>query len=198
MIYEPNNALTFSAVEPLGPQYKVVGDGQSQVGRLMVMLQWQQPEISNDTSSYKMTVHVARGSPYMSAVYEDATPLLRADASLLYTPIIDGNPKGAKLICGDMPGIFSKVGTRVNKHVQLRFHASDMTWMVFFSEPVDLICSSTAMEELSEIPAFFEMRALNPMKKGMVRIALVNNCTTGVNPRCKLPSSLLVFIVDRL
>lgn len=185
MIYEPNNELTLSAVEPLERQYKVVGQGQKTIGRLLVMLQWQKPGLANETSPYTMTAHVARGSPYMSAVYENATPLLRAEASLIYTPIIDGDPKGAKLVCGDMPGIFSEKAAYVNRHVQLRFHASDMTWMVFFSEPVELVCSSTALDELSSIPPFFEMRAKTPMKKGMVRIALVNNCTTGVNPRCR-------------
>lgn len=63
---------------------------------------------------------------------------------------------------------------------------------VFFSEPTEVICSSTALEQLSEIPAYFELRATKPMAKGMVRIALVNNCTSGINPRCKQHYYILI------
>lgn len=129
MILEPNNALTMSAVEPLESAYKVNADDQKVIGRLVLALDWFP---RGGKGNYKMQAVIARGSPYMSVIYENTTPVLTAESSLIYTPIIDGTVSKRQLICGDRPGIFSPHGVLVNKHVQLRFHATDMTWMVNF------------------------------------------------------------------
>eukprot|EP01035_Chromulina_nebulosa_P020063 gene20063-26049_t len=186
MAYEPENAITLSAVEPLNNQYRVAGMGQSTIGRLFLGLEWfpDNARYSEDQEyEYKIQAHIARGSPYISTMYFNATPRLLVHRSLIDLPIIDGLTNQTKLTCSNVSGEFTNPPVLVNRHIQLRFHASDMTWMVFFSEPTEVQCSSTLKETLDTNPPYFELRATNKYSKGMVRIAMANNCTSGLNPR---------------
>lgn len=89
----------------------------------------------------------------------------------------------------------------VQREIKLQFQDSDMTWLVFVSTPTPFVCSNTPLPPpdpnapilppgvLPKAPpggfpsAFFELRATAPMlPAGVVRIALVNNCTTGQSP----------------
>lgn len=204
MAFEPMNGLILSAVEPLEKKYKVVGNGQKVIGRLFLTLEWQ-PKISNTTliiPNYKMQAHIVRGSPYISTKYINTSPAIRAQRSLLHSPIIDGNDSPThktRLTCGDSnsPNAFSNKPVRVNEYIQLRFYATDMTWIVFFSEPVEVVCASTALEEF-EVTPYFELRVSKPMKEGLVRVAMVNNCTSGTNPICKLFLSIILFYLFKL
>lgn len=69
-----------------------------------------------------------------------------------------------------------------------------MTWLIFVSEPTEFICTNTTViEQVNNLPPGvlppksdfktlgFDLKAIKPMRKGVVRIALANNCTTGEN-----------------
>jgi hypothetical protein len=77
--------------------------------------------------------------------------------------------------------------------MKLSFDISDITWMLFLSEPMDFICESFLPPNVTLAPgviqsnnAFFKLYATKPLNKGMVRLAMLNNCTTGQNAECIL------------
>jgi len=96
-------------------------------------------------------------------------------------------------LCGYGDGNYSKHSFVVEKEMKFTLDQSDMTWIIFVSEPIEFICSyydvATYIESLHLPPgvvnnerySYFDLQALHPMKKGMVRLAMVNNCTTGQN-----------------
>lgn len=182
VLHEPENSIIMSAVEQLNNNFKVVDENQNSIGRLFLALEWF-PKDYNISSEfppeYKIQAHIARGSPYMSTMYFNSTPLILAERSLSDIPVIDGLINNTILICGEGVKNFTLPPILINRHIQLRFHAADMTWLVFFSEPVRVVCSST----LPKDEPYFEMKVLERFEQGLVRIVMVNNCTSGTNPR---------------
>ena len=96
------------------------------------------------------------------------------------------------MVCGEN-GNFGPA-TLVQQEVKLVFDTSDMTWLVFVSEPGLYVCSTSEAEStISSIPglvdpdmkpkALFTLKAVDPMSHGMMRVAMANNCTTGLNPQ---------------
>lgn len=139
---------------------------------------------------------IVRGAPYTSMEYKDATPRLVAQRPITYSPIIDNDPFNT-LECGVGDGIFSLIPKLVVNEIAVHFDISDFTWLIFVSEPTYFICSNKQEpQDFNEYPpgfvppivekGKFELRAVSPMKVGMLRVALGNNCTTGQNARCKL------------
>lgn len=127
-----------------------------------------------------------RGSPYTSMVYSEATPRFYVQRSISHDLIIDNNEYGPRLVCGNGYNVFSETPILVKREIKVQFEVSDMTWIIFISEPTYFICSNLYFST-SNPPGtgkehqepHFDLRAVNPMFKGMVRIAMVNNCTTG-------------------
>jgi hypothetical protein len=138
-----------------------------------------------------MKTAIVRGSPYTSMEYKDSTPKITAQRSTTRKPVIDNNENNT-LICGSGKGVYGEP-KMVQNEVRISFDVSDFTWLVFFSEPTEIACSITpeppaifyglGVPPPENLPhGTFEIVAMNPMKIGMVRIALANNCTTGGNP----------------
>ena len=143
-----------------------------------------------------MKTAIVRGTPYTSMEYKDATPRLVAQRPITYSPVIDNDPSNT-LECGEGDGVFSLVPKLVQSEIAVHFDISDFTWLVFVSEPTYFVCSNKLEpQDMNNYPpgfvppvvekGKFELKAMSPMRNGMVRVALGNNCTTGQNARCKL------------
>lgn len=134
---------------------------------------------------------IVRGTPYTSMEYKDATPRLVAQRPITSSPMIDNDPENT-LICGQGVGNWSIEPKLVNSEIRLHFDISDFTWLIFVSEPTMFTCSNkpepieTAFYPPGVVPPYtekgkFELKAVSPMRVGMMRVALGNNCTTGQN-----------------
>lgn len=203
MINEKENGMAIGAVEEFNA-HELAADKNLAIGRLSVVLQWKSPQY--DRSGWRkkgpmMYTPIVRGSPYISMLYSEATPRIFVQRSINddNSIVIDNDPQGPKLICGTKLGEFSKKPVLVNHELKVNFAVSDQTWLIFVSEPTLFICSNLPLSSEADIiehfpgwvgktePGwekklpFFDLRAVNPMKKGMVRIALGNNCSTGTH-----------------
>jgi len=171
----------------------LVRNKRKAVGQLAFILEWNRNPTNYDNLTAEsdnipaMQAVIARGSPYTSMSYFNATPLIyMQQQSLKYAPLVDGQPNTtATLYCGQGPGKFSAKPVAVKRYLQVQLVPSDMTWLIFFSEPVEVVCSEHLDRDVPSTKSFFELRTVRPLKQGMVRVALVNNCTTGTNVRCK-------------
>ena len=200
MINEPDNGMVLGAVEEFQP-HQIAADKNLAIGRLSVVLQYQSEQFRNTRTGPMMYTPIVRGSPYISMVYSEATPRIYVQRSISHDIVIDNDENGPKLKCGYGHNVFTQVPVLVKKEMKLQFEVSDMTWIVFVSEPTYFICANKfTVDEIQESgdavfvrsPGWekayphFELRAVKPMVKGMVRIAMVNNCTTGTHhsPLC--------------
>lgn len=196
MTYEPENGVSLGAVETLDRQHIVHSQGEPPISKLAIELEWR-----NLDGELSMRAPIVRGAPYTSMVYYNSTPLLYVERHLRGNVMIDQD-ENTELVCGDgKRNEWSPTPIRVNRELKFHLDTSDMTWLVFFSEPVDVECSHYDSRQDVEdlhlppghvvyIPSFFTLRAVNPLTRGMVRIAMSNNCTTGQNPQCKGSASM--------
>jgi hypothetical protein len=152
---------------------------------------------------------IVRGSPYTSMIYTRSTPRIFAERAMTHSrlstvevdPEGDGDGDGDKkktLLCGTEDGVFGE-SVMVERELRVSFDASDMTWLIFVSEPTEFECSNVVRDHSLDPPSavgipmlsdpahadHFDLRAVRPMEKGMVRVAMGNNCTTGQNPQCE-------------
>jgi hypothetical protein len=127
-----------------------------------------------------MSTAIVRGSAYISMLYEKATPRLRAQRSIVRM-VVDGSRVMHNCT---QAGTFT-----VNNELELLSDDSDQTWLVFVSEPITFECTNIniagvvtggdmSSEDFALTTPGFELRALQQMRRGMVRIALANNCST--------------------
>lgn len=142
-----------------------------------------------------MKAAIVRGTPYTSMEYKDATPRLVAQRPITTNPVIDNDPENT-LECGQGGGVFSSIPKLVMNEIRVHFDISDFTWLIFVSEPTYFVCSNKEepQDSTNYPPGFvppqvekgkFELKAVSPMRIGMMRVALGNNCTTGQNARCE-------------
>jgi len=191
MTYELENGLSLGAVEVFNAQHEVMGDTTNAIARLAIVLEWKSDAFKRTGLGPRMSSPVVRGAPYISMQYNMATPRVHAQRFVSSDPIVDGT---TPLVCGQGRGNFG-LPVRVAREILLTLDTSDHTWLVFVSEPMDFVCSSSRPTGLaSTLPpgvvpppdptheAQFELKALAPVRQGMVRIAMANNCTTGQNP----------------
>jgi hypothetical protein len=197
MTYEEQNEVTFGAVETFLPQHMVSQDKSLALGRLSTVLEWKTDayNATNGKSGSAMSSAIVRGNAYVDMKYINARPRIRARRSLSGRIIIDNNPSRF-LECGK-DGKFSTVPVLSEREVKIQFDTSDQTWLLFVSEPVVWECSVKEAAKVGpDVPpgvvvdddsaeAVFELRALRPMKLGMVRGAMANNCSTGLNAESK-------------
>lgn len=142
MIYEPENGLAMGAMETFLPQHEIAPDKNLAVGRLSVVLQWKSPTYKDTKRGPMMYTPIVRGSPYTSMVYSEATPRIYVQRSVSSGLVVDNDHTGEKLVCGNGHNIFSEKPILVKKELRLQFDISDMTWLLFVSEPTEFICSS--------------------------------------------------------
>lgn len=144
---------------------------------------------------------IVRGNPYTSMEYKDATPRILAQRPITFNPIIDNDPENT-LECGEGANVWSKQPKLVQSEIKIHFDISDFTWLIFVSEPTEFICSNKLEPQIENNLApgvigpilemgKFELKATKPMRVGMMRIALGNNCTTGQNAQCKYLNTTL-------
>jgi hypothetical protein len=204
MTYELQNGLTLGAVEEFLPQHEVRSQGKPAITKLAIELEW----ISNDTSidAPYMRSPIVRGAPYTTMIYSHASPRIYVERFSNKPLIIDGEKSGKTLECGTGHGVFSKESVVVNRELKVQFDTSDMTWLVFVSEPTEFVCSQMVVLNLDydshpgvvvpHDPAkcdFFELKSVRPMNIGIVRVAVANNCTTGQNAERKNAVVMLII-----
>lgn len=105
--------------------------------------------------------------------------------------LIDGEAFDLDVACDNSTRV------RVDREAEIIFaggaSSSDATWLVFVSEPITFVCGSWFMLERGEPPTpgalgpwqrmpRFRLEATAPLDFGVVRAALVNNCTSGTSP----------------
>lgn len=210
MNFEPENGLALGAVETFLDQHyvhKPEDEDAAVFSKLALELEWVTEEYRNSstdsskpTQGATMRSPIVRGSPYTTMKYYDATPRLFTERHLSGPIVVDNDPTLPSLVCGSGLGNFSTVPVRVERELKIQFDTSDMTWLVFVSEPTTFECA-VQLEQADEnsgtfIPGvvtpkkygsgtMFDLRATKPMQKGMVRVAMSNNCTTGQNAQRK-------------
>jgi hypothetical protein len=130
----------------------------------------------DDYKGSMMYSPIVKGTPYISMIYFDATPLIFGQRSLSADPIVDessDNPQ--KLVCGQGNNTFSKTPVLVQREIRLQFAVSDMTWLVFVSEPTEFVCTTESnivnpihYKDVSTPPVVsnFILKATSPMKRG--------------------------------
>lgn len=122
-----------------------------------------------------MSSSLVRGMPYATMIYpasssDDADettkviPTIASRVPFRGDPIADGK---TSITCD------GKHEYTVKSEVQLTADQSDFTWIAFFSRPVKLHCSNTAL--------FFE--PVDEDVELVARLALLSNCTANRNPQ---------------
>mmetsp|Transcript_20623 Transcript_20623/g.31542 ORF Transcript_20623/g.31542 Transcript_20623/m.31542 type:complete len:1162 (-) Transcript_20623:344-3829(-) len=183
MTFEGDFGLTVGT-DSKGVENQYALDEQSNPSELGVTLKWQDPIAYSDGVNLSMSAPIVRGMPYITMRYSTGVvPAIQSNILPASPPLLDGaNP----LKCD---------GTiaRVNREIQVHFKASDFTYLIFFSRPVDVQCYVDDEEgKPSNIPGVvvsshtnFLLRVADdsinevPM---IVRAALANNCTSGLSP----------------
>lgn len=179
-------------------------DEKTLPSKLGIGLRWE-PE---DGGARHMRSSVLRGMPYGTVEYSPGVVPTIASEIVADAPLVDG---AERLPCGaldpDGDGILAQSArTLVKKDVELSFPESDFTWLVFFSRSVFARCyvnekklkGTVSLPPGAEPPSAnrnaFQLRldpATTPDDGGVdateeegplvVRIALANNCTRGIN-----------------
>ncbi|GMH57006.1 hypothetical protein TrST_g9707 [Triparma strigata] len=147
-----------------------------------------------------MQIPLIRGSPYQTVHYfEGAVPIFSSTSIPFTDP---SKPTDFKItLDDDVPlscAITSNSTTpptrRANNHVTVHFAASDATWIVFLSRPLDMSCMVVDPKDYVPPPPStpgvpppppsinFELYTTSPLETpATLRVALANNCTTGIN-----------------
>lgn len=195
MTYEEKNGMSLGAVEPFHHQHHVhTSKTVPRPSKLAIELEW----TSAEDSSVKMRCPIVRGAPYASMEYVYSTPRIFVERAMSGKMILDNDPFSSNVLCGSKFNEFSQTPFLVEKEIKIHFDTSDMTWLIFVSEPTSFICTNSILDstKANNLPPgvvppatdpnespLFELRATKPMRRGMVRIAMSNNCTTGQNPQ---------------
>lgn len=193
MTYDGRNGMMLGAVEEFMSQQQVSDDLTLALGRLSTVLEWKSEEYNATGTGPMMRSPIVRGAPYTSMIYKESTPKITVDRPILTNPVVDEDEDNV-LICGEGEGVFSDEPKLVKKELKVHFDTSDFTWLIFVSEPTSFVCSTVAEPVSTEMlppgvvskihgpEGHFVLKATAPMTVGMVRIAIGNNCTTGLNP----------------
>lgn len=161
MIFDPTAGITLGCAETVNAVPYYLGDGTS--SKLTFSLGW----VKAGSQNVLMKTVVARGSPFVSMSYIFTTPRIISEKRLLFLLKDDSTELESRVNCSDGAAL------QVEKELMLAFAESDMTWMIFISKPSSFRCITSEKG--------FELQFVEPFT-GMLRIALVSNCTTAVSP----------------
>jgi len=132
----------------------------------------------------RMSSSLVRGMAYGTMIYEERQST-RSDGRIVY-PTIASNIAFGKPPVADgtkqMKCDKKSDRTLVQKEVELYFGASDFSWLVFFSEPVWIQCSSAndgSDEAFLQVVDSVDEQTENPL---VIRAALVDFCTNRKYP----------------
>lgn len=121
-----------------------------------------------------MQSSLVRGMPYATMTYnmgsseEKFYPTVAAEINLASDPVIDGH---TSMHCSSV----NPKPMLVEKEVELFFHESDFTWLVFVSKPVDVQC--VLMPD-----GGMQLQVVNAEDKFIMRVAIEKLCTSNQNP----------------
>lgn len=142
-----------------------------------------------DGKAYMQT-SIVRGMPFATMKYVGGLlPTLFSYNAPATSPVIDNGTNTVQ--CGVFSpddGLSNTTAVIAEKEIKLHFINSDFTWIVFFSQPVELECG---ISEGDIKVAQFQMniKKIEDAKAPLVvRVALVDQCTTGesnIKEHCK-------------
>ena len=176
MVNDFKNGISLGTLDSTVPSaYQVDQDGD--LSMLGVSLRW-----SNETENggKGMLTHIVRGMPYATMKYDGGVlPTLFSYNGPSSRPVVDGS---TELECGvlkDRVVDDSGPTVTVEKELKLHFINSDFTWMVLFSQPVDIQCGVTEGDE--KVAEFqLNVKSISSLADPLtVRLALIDQCTTG-------------------
>ena len=152
--------MSLGAVEPFHHQHHVhTSKTVPRPSKLAIELEW----ISNENPNQKMRCPIVRGAPYTSVEYVYTTPRIFVEVAYFYRIlalkminfylqramkgeiIVDNNLMGPKLQCGSKLNHFSESPVLVEKELKISFDTSDMTWLIFVSEPTEFVCTNKVL-----------------------------------------------------
>mmetsp|Transcript_19302 Transcript_19302/g.47724 ORF Transcript_19302/g.47724 Transcript_19302/m.47724 type:complete len:898 (+) Transcript_19302:60-2753(+) len=174
MVHDAMNAVALGTLG-LNSSYHV--DQKENLSALGVTLRWDDDDAEEDAF---MKTHIVRGMPYATMIYSGGIlPSLFSYNGPADNPVIDGS---TELVCGQYKDkkISNATSATVQEKIQLHFINSDFTWMLFFSQPVEVECGTTPGDEKL---AQFQLNVKSYSKDDeelLVRMALMDCCTTGM------------------
>ena len=176
MVNDFHNALCLGTIDKdMSSNYTV--DEEKDLSLLGVSLEWRD---ASDKPSRSMKSSLVRGMPYASMKYSgDLLPSIFSYNGPASNPVVDD---ATELQCGSLKdGVLGEpthFPVTVKKDVTLHFINSDFTWMVFFSQPVKVICG---VESGDSNLAQFLLNVVSVESEAplIVRVALLDECTTG-------------------
>lgn len=189
MVHDAKNGVKLGALG-LNSSYHV--DQEEHLSALGVTMRW---DYDIEKDAY-MKTHIVRGMPYTTMIYSGGIlPSIFSFNGPASNPVID-NYNSTQLVCGlyEDKKISNATSAMVQEKIQLHFINSDFTWMVFFSQPVEIECGITSGDEKL---AQFQLNVKSYEKDDeelVVRMALMNACTTGqanIKQHCTEMESLL-------
>lgn len=139
-----------------------------------------------------MAVPFVRGSPYVTAAYAGLSVKITAIGGLIGSVLIRETIQSPDSVVGCHDGKALMVS-----RVQFTVEATDATWAVYFSKPtsIDVLCdndgnvmivSKEAVKKRyaprADAKSGETIRAHFAIAPLIVRVSLVSNCTTGINP----------------
>ena len=168
LTYDENACLQLGAKEEVKEQVASAGFLPNE---LALTLEW--PGMV--TAGSVMRSPLVRGMAYATMEYEMLTPLISFPMAVRNGPVADG---GKKMPCGVLSGAqnetLNATAVRVKEYIEVDLQQSDFRWMVFLSEPTDMMCAGSSDALV--------LSAAAPMRGGVVRVALASNCSSGANP----------------
>lgn len=171
MVYDFKNGLALGALG-LNNSYHV--DDEENLSALGVSLRW---DAGMESDAF-MKTHIVRGMPYATMIYSGGIlPSLFSYHGPAGNPIIDNT---TELVCGQYEGktITNATSAMVQQKVQIHFISSDFTWMLYFSQPVEIECGTTPGDfNLAEFQ--LNVKSYSHEDALVVRLALIDQCTTG-------------------
>lgn len=133
-----------------------------------------------------MHASIVKGMPYVTMVY-DQLEVQTKDGDRLLPTIFSEKPLAADPVV-DNKNHFKCESSRVfrvEREIELLIAESDFSWLVFFSEPVHVRCSSDADEGLS-LQVVDRISSSPPEESNtrplVIRVAWLKSCSTGRNP----------------
>jgi hypothetical protein len=196
-VWNPLYGLTLGAVEATksqtvfdngGQGHGLGGQGSGAPKQLGIELSW------SGEASY-MSCPVVRGCPYTTMTYHGLTPKLVAEVVPLNGQIVVDGIEESPVQCASLgpnehdmtlpqpsssPTTTSNNSFTVNKEMKFTLRDSDMTWLVFVSQPTKFRCDfrdHLGVPYQLALP-FFRIVAEKPFLNGGIRIAMANNCST--------------------
>lgn len=123
-----------------------------------VSIQWSSTPENNTYRSFSSVI--VRGSPYITMQYFGLSPLISLQQELLPGSVYVDGVLASSTICDG--------SSFLAKTFQFAVIESDTTWKIWFPRSLEMTCS----------PIKFSLQSREEIS-GYIRVALVNNCTTG-------------------